>query len=99
LQHDLNGESSYSHIISVNLNESDLKIYPNPNSGIFTIEIGNPQDYSLIIHNLVGQKIAEETIYSKEGKKVLDLQNISKGVYFITITQANKVTTKKLVIH
>jgi endoglucanase len=98
LQHDLNGESNYSHVVSVYLNESGLIIYPNPGNGTFTIEIGNDQDFSLIIHNLVGQIITEEVIYSKEGKKVMDLQNVCKGIYFITITQGNKVTTKKLVI-
>jgi endoglucanase len=97
-QHDLNGDISYSSVVTVNLNETNIKIYPNPNSGSFTLEIENPSGASYVIQNLLGQKIAGETLDLKDGKKTFDVHHETKGVYFITISQANKVITKKIII-
>jgi endoglucanase len=98
LQHDLNGMLNYSYIRSVYLKEPEINVYPNPNNGIFTLEIASVNQVSIVIHNLMGQKVTEENISTKEGKKIFDLQNINKGVYFITITLADKVITKKLIL-
>jgi hypothetical protein len=80
---------------------SGLKIYPNPTSGIFTIEMENQKFGELMI-----------LVMTQEGKQVLnhkfekttehfrnqiDLSKQSKGIYFIYL-QINGLTSNKKII-
>jgi len=72
-----------------------LRIYPNPSSGIFNIEIDE---------NLVG---AKATIYNLLGQKVKDFdlkstttnQSLNKGIYLLEIEKAGNKNTKKLIVN
>ncbi|MBL4624389.1 MAG: T9SS type A sorting domain-containing protein [Flavobacteriales bacterium] len=71
-----------------------VKLYPNPNNGIFTIE-GNG-NYNVTIQNMLGQ-----TIYTgmmNVSTMSFDLSNVDKGVYFVTISNNTFETTEKVII-
>ena len=79
---------------SVVLNSTDLKLYPNPSNGEFTIEISDSFVGSkAIIYNLLGQNVKEFTMNANS-------QNVSlnQGVYLVQIQNGNQVTTKKIII-
>lgn len=76
-------------------NSQDLKIYPNPSNGDFSIQVS--EDFigsKATIYNLLGQKIQEFMVNQK-----IEHQNLNKGMYLIELTKNNKKKTKKLMIN
>ncbi len=72
----------------------ELKIYPNPSTGIFTI---NTQDELQIqVYNLLGKLITRKTLLM--GNTNLDLSNFSNGLYILKTSHKNgQVNTYKLI--
>jgi hypothetical protein len=78
--------------IASNYTAANLKLYPNPSSGIVFIE--TDPDTELVVTNLQGQ-----LVFSHKGENnnvvKLDLSNQAKGIYFLTaIHKQTKLTTK-----
>ncbi len=74
---------------------NNFKIYPNPSSGIFNIEI----DENLIgskaaIYNLLGQKIKDFEL-----KSTTTNQTLNKGIYLLEIEKDGIKTDKKLIVN
>ena len=82
-------------VLSADENEevSNLMIYPNPTTGLFTIKSANMAKVE--IYNLIGQKMHEA-----EGRSVsIDATEWNKGIYLVNIIEKNgAVVTKKLVV-
>ena len=78
---------------------SNLKIYPNPTTGIVNIDLGNQNLENNSIVNLYD--IQGRLITTKEMKSAIDnvtISNLSDGVYLITIENGSSKTTKKIVL-
>ena len=80
---------------------SNISLYPNPNNGIFTLQFKEQPTgrLSLNIVNILGQKVYElnNTKFETNEFKV-DLENLTKGIYFITVTENNKPHTIKFIV-
>lgn len=80
-------------------NNMDITMFPNPSqSGLFTIDLNNLSGKSTIrIYDIIGN-----IIYSTEtrsiAKQTIDLSNVANGSYFVSITNNNGTTTKKIVV-
>ena len=74
--------------------ESTFSIYPNPSSGMATIQFANAENRTTQIQNSVGQIVDE--ISTKGSLIEVDIEN--SGVYFITVIAENGMFTKKLVV-
>ena len=77
----------------------DLKISPNPFSKSTTLQTGNRlNDATLKVYNLFGQEVKEMKNIS--GQTVaIERDNLSSGVYFIQLIEANKtMAMEKLII-
>jgi len=84
-------------IVEFNSNQS-IKVYPNPNSGIATIEVhGFGTDTYLSIYSLQGQSVYTAQI-SGESTVPVDLSNLPKGVYVIRINNGNNSIISKMII-
>lgn len=75
--------------------QSDLtnerySVYPNPTSGVITVT--PPSDY-ITIYNNVGNVLVYATNTS-----VVDISNLSKGIYYFKITSSNKSSFHKVII-
>ena len=70
-----------------------ISLYPNPTTGLFTVEGANVARVE--VYNLVGQKVHEA-----EGQTIsIDAANWNKGIYLVNIVEQNgAVMTKKLVV-
>ena len=66
--------------------DENLKIFPNPSNGIFTIKT-TITNSSYKIHNLIGQTIKSGFI--NNGENSIDIRNSIDGIYFITIESEN----------
>ncbi|MEO6904044.1 MAG: T9SS type A sorting domain-containing protein [Bacteroidia bacterium] len=71
-----------------------IVIYPNPSNGEFTIAV--EQIGKILIMDNLGRLILERNVNSK--KEVINLTNITSGIYFARITSAHGQTTKKIII-
>ncbi|MBC7748796.1 MAG: T9SS type A sorting domain-containing protein [Methylotenera sp.] len=86
----------------LNLNDRTLKsnivVYPNPASDVITISFSqnNIQPFKIEIANCLGEIVLskfEQTVNSK-----INVESLSKGVYFLTITIQEKKETRKVMI-
>lgn len=74
----------------------DLLIYPNPTTGIFTIELPENANGNLIIYNLVGDKIYTQEITSNPIQ--INMAGFSNGLYTIELENKNTLFTQTLIL-
>jgi hypothetical protein len=72
-------------------------IYPNPSNGIFYIKSEN-QISEIGIINILGEKVYTASNIQQKSFNAINLSNISKGIYFIQITDEMKNTVSKKII-
>lgn len=81
----------------------DLKvdIYPNPSSNDFNLKISalKPEEVTYEVMNEFGQSILKnhKKLHQGENNIILETDDLSKGIYFLKIKQANKIYIKKLI--
>ncbi|HYV90953.1 MAG TPA: T9SS type A sorting domain-containing protein [Chitinophagales bacterium] len=87
--------------------QNDLKAYPNPSSGIFTIEIPLDGNLSIEIRNVIGELIfssvhgtpnGEEKNIQRNLKKQIDLTDQASGIYFLLVKNNEQRWVKKFLI-
>lgn len=91
--------STCYNLTSVGLSENSAittTIYPNPSTGLFTIE--SEKIISTIeIVNMLGEKIYSSQLNSE--KATIDLSKKTKGIYFLSMMSEGKVmAVKKLIV-
>lgn len=74
--------------------EYQVSVYPNPSSGIYTIQTTNLDiAFSITVRDLSGKVIHSESM--SENNAQLDLSNYCSGIYLVTIaTNSNQQTIK-----
>ena len=77
------------------INTSAVTLYPNPSSGMVSIA-GIKELSEITVYDMLGNVIVREN--ANQGTKVLDLRNLSHGVYTAVIRSEKTVTTKQLII-
>jgi len=85
--------------ISLINHSSKISIYPNPFSSTTTLETDNfLKDAILTVYNLYGQQVKQ--IKNISGLTItLHLDNLPSGLYFVRLTEENKIiATKKIII-
>lgn len=98
---DVGSANIYETISTVGVNELEnntgLHIYPNPNKGVFTVQLDKPNNEptTLTIHNIVGELITTQIITVNQ--TTIDLSSYKKGVYFIKMTYQAKTLTQKII--
>ena len=82
--------------------ETYFSTYPNPNDGNFFVYLNSKRDCpaTVKINNALGETVYNETYDLNSGisLKHIELNNISKGIYFIEFKTDFETITKKLVI-
>jgi hypothetical protein len=72
-----------------------LSLYPNPvSNGKVYISTKNDLDKEIIIFDVLGKKVLQTMISSKE----LNVSNLSSGVYIIKINENDATATRKLIV-
>jgi hypothetical protein len=79
--------------IEVLSNDEAIKLYPNPNNGLFTIELTSLS--KVTVTNALGQIVIAGTF--EAGNHNLDIINQSNGVYFVKVIENNKQQIIKLI--
>lgn len=81
------------------LESAKLLVYPNPNSGLFTLQLPvneNISDFNLHVYSVSGQIVAE-----KPAETFNSLTGFTKGIYFIEIRsiKSDKVYRTKMLVY
>ena len=87
--------------IEENTFNGNVSVYPNPTTGIFTIEMNDVEKdvYTIKISNVLGQEIFTNS-QSVNGiyKENIDLSTFQKGVYLIEIKNSSSTITERIVV-
>ncbi len=78
-----------------------FEVSPNPNNGLFNLNILaiEANSYTLNVRNMIGQQVHTELIsINGELNKQLDLQNVEKGIYFVSLENENEKIVRKIII-
>jgi hypothetical protein len=77
-----------------NLSKADIRltIYPNPSKGVFTIK-SQTKKGELEIYNSIGERV-----YSEKLKSETIYLNHPPGIYFVKVSDGEKVLSQKLII-
>ena len=77
----------------------DFRVYPNPSSGSFTVEIPETVNGSVItIDDVLGKTIETRVIEGTNAQKTVFTLNIAAGTYFVSVHAGNRIFRAKLVI-
>lgn len=75
-----------------------LSIFPNPSSGIFTINVKNTiVETKICVYDLLGNCVFNK-VSNKSNKQEIDLTNQLKGIYFMEIISEEQRTVKKIIV-
>ncbi len=90
--------------IENNFKNCEIKIFPNPSDGVFTLEINNlsfGRQINLYVYDASGKEIIQEELKIIEGfKRTVDLSGYDKGTYIINIIGGpNAFFKAKLIIY
>lgn len=73
---------------------ANLKVYPNPSTGIFTI--ASEEELTITVYDIVGKVIKTQTI--NNGNNTLNISNYNAGVYFLNaVSIQGETKTFKLI--
>lgn len=73
-----------------------INIYPNPTSSILTIEHSLNDDLMFELFSIEGKQVLQKVLTEKRSK--LNMSQLSKGTYFVRMTQNKKVFSQQIVI-
>ena len=101
VEYDKDGSTTITPIKSVDVNNNDLIVMPNPSAGNFTVTgktTANAQVYIYVINSL-GQQVYE--ILSSTAQEYftqsINISNLPSGVYYLQVQSADNSWVKKIV--
>ena len=69
-----------------------VSLYPNPTSGMLYVDLDD--SFDAVIYNYQGQVVMRE--YNNDG--VIDMSNLTTGIYFVEIRNNNNVIVEKIIV-
>ncbi|MBA3900009.1 MAG: T9SS type A sorting domain-containing protein, partial [Bacteroidetes bacterium] len=97
--------ASYPHTVTtvgiLKQVERKISVYPNPNNGNFSINMGNEKALNISLFDITGRNVTGMAKISKADAfniKNVNLQNLSPGVYWLKIEGNKTNKTEKIVL-
>lgn len=85
-----------------NLNPSQLRYYPNPNSGQFNLnfQLDSKEVVTVKVMDILGNEVYKEKLMDFNGiyDNEINLMGREKGIYILQISQKKKALTRKILI-
>ncbi|MFH2143120.1 MAG: T9SS type A sorting domain-containing protein [Bacteroidota bacterium] len=79
---------------------SDILLYPNPNNGLFVVEMQNKQNIEIVfkLYDVQGQIIESTKTRDLEIRKSFNCSLLAKGVYYLEIDNGSGLIIEKIVV-
>jgi photosystem II stability/assembly factor-like uncharacterized protein len=84
--------------IETQYGNSKVDIFPNPNSGTFSIEVPDTKVYDITVHNVHGELVFEKH-QLLSSQNVIDLNHVNSGVYIVRLKIDNTSISRKIIIN
>lgn len=98
-QADFNGKTSFSKVISINsdFRKGKIKVYPTLVNDWITVDLNVQSETDLSIFDMLGKVVLSKKVQNTEGPLSLnlDLNQLTKGLYFMSIKSNFGVETVK----
>jgi len=93
-------QSSSVGLNPINTLEESISVYPNPSSGLVTVDLKGSlaQSATIEVYNAMGQVILVKAFSETTGKFELNLSGHASGVYTVKLIADGQVITKRVVI-
>ncbi|MDR6302205.1 M4 family metallopeptidase [Mesonia maritima] len=75
----------------------NLKVYPNPTNGLFTIESNSNENVTVEIIDLLGKKVRSAHSISK-GTNKMNISDLNSGIYMLKFNSNQHQLIKKLIV-
>lgn len=82
-------------INNINALNNAISIYPNPSNGVFTVDLGDSQEATIEVYDLLGQLVTE--VNASNDRTKIDLTTKGTGIYVVYVKDA--VTGKALSVN
>jgi len=87
-------EEGHEHSIEELVAENGITVYPNPNNGLFTLNLPTTEEAQILISNVSGQVVYRNNVSGTQ-KVSIDLSNKAQGIYMIQVVSgANTYHTR-----
>lgn len=97
----LNGFSatlcSFPVSVDERVGKETISIFPNPSNGDVNVVLTSTEDAQIAIFNMVGEVVYSNNTLSSTNMKI-DMSNKANGVYFVKVSTAKGITTKKILL-
>ncbi len=94
-QVEVDGSFSYSEIVSVNSKApTNIRVYPNPTTGLVTIDGLQDCEATIIVRNAQGQDVLESLLQDN----ALNLSSLSSGLYTLQIVCGGQVLVERVAV-
>lgn len=83
------------------LSDADLNIYPNPNTGQFTVELEleEASDLQVELNNVLGQRVYRQELQQQRyWRKEFDMTSYASGIYVLSIATERGVLQRRIII-
>ncbi|MDA9563962.1 T9SS type A sorting domain-containing protein, partial [Flavobacteriales bacterium] len=87
--------------VSVSENNDEMHFYPNPNTGIFTLDFSTntKRKAEITITDIAGKHVYNGTVKGKTNYQLaIDISNESKGIYVVKVQQGDEVKAQKVLV-
>jgi len=76
-----------------------VNLYPNPNNGVFVVDIQGMGNASVTILNSIGSVVYYENAIATENRKMnIDLSQQAEGIYFVKVQNDKETIIEKIVL-
>ena len=79
----------------VEYNEINVKVYPNPTTGIITVKGDLGKNFNVKVIDITGRLILEKN--TNEAYQQIDLNRFPDGIYFIRVSDGKAAGTRKVI--
>lgn len=85
---------------SQSMASEEVNVYPNPNSGTFTVALPHhEEDAQITVTDMTGKVIQSRIVKDGDGnEQIFKLDEVAKGVYFVTVTIGENHFRMKLTV-
>jgi hypothetical protein len=83
---------------SIGLEERALnvRVHPNPSTGLVTLTLPGEGTYTIVVQNLNGQTLASQTVDTS--RSLIDLSELARGMYLVVVSSEAGQSTQRIVL-